>query len=75
MLKRLVILNSEIYVKVAIELDNCNFLQIVGPNNVGKSTLIYALNFLYIIEGNKMTFSGGRIGDKATINHYFPSLI
>jgi hypothetical protein len=74
MLKRLLIFNSDIYSKADIELDNCNSLQIVGPNNIGKSTLIYALNFLYIIDGNQMTFSGNRVGDKTTINHYFPSI-
>lgn len=74
MLKRLVILNSDIYAKADVNLEDCENLQIVGPNNVGKSTLIYALNFLYIIDGRQMTFSGGRTGDKATINHYFPTI-
>lgn len=74
MLKRLIVLNSDIYSKADIELDNCNSLQIVGPNNIGKSTLIYALNFLFIIDGREMTFSGNRTGDKTTINHYFPSV-
>jgi hypothetical protein len=74
MLKRLVILNSDIYSKADIELGDCGSLQIVGPNNIGKSTLIYALNFLYIIDGKQMTFSGNRTGDKTTFNHYFPSI-
>ena len=74
MLKRLVILNSEIYSKADIELRDCDSLQIVGPNNIGKSTLIYALNFLYIIDGKQMTFSGNRTGDRTTFNHYFPSI-
>jgi hypothetical protein len=74
MLKRLVILNSEIYSKADIELGDCDSLQIVGPNNIGKSTLIYALNFLYIIDGKQMTFSGNRSGDKTTFNHYFPTI-
>lgn len=74
MLKRLIVLNSDIYSKADIELDNCNSLQIVGPNNIGKSTLIYALNFLFIIDGREMTFSGNRTGDKTTFNHYFPSI-
>lgn len=74
MLKRLIILNSDIYSKADIELGDCDSLQIVGPNNIGKSTLIYALNFLYIIDGKQMTFSGNRTGDKTTINHYFPSI-
>ena len=74
MLKRLVILHSDIYSKADIELGDCDSLQIVGPNNIGKSTLIYALNFLYIIDGKQMTFSGNRTGDKTTFNHYFPSI-
>lgn len=74
MLKRLAILNSTVYGKAEITLDDCSSLQLVGSNNVGKSTLIYALNFLFIIDGNKMTFSGNRKGDKETINHYFPSV-
>ncbi|HEY4539724.1 MAG TPA: hypothetical protein VIG94_06915 [Faecalibacter sp.] len=73
MLNRLIILNSDSYAKADIELYDCNSMQLVGPNNIGKSTLIYALNFLYIIEGNKMVFSGNRSGDKATFNHYFPT--
>lgn len=74
MLKRLVILNSNIYSKADINFNNCNSIQIVGPNNIGKSTLIYALNFLFILDKNEMSFSGGRKGDKATFNHYFPSI-
>ena len=52
MLKRLLIFNSDIYSKADIELDGCNSLQIVGPNNIGKSTLIYALNFLLLLYEN-----------------------
>ncbi len=74
MLKRLIILNSEIYAKADVDLNDCHNLQIVGPNNIGKSTLIYALNFLYIIDGRQMSFSGNRTGDKTTINHYFPTI-
>jgi energy-coupling factor transporter ATP-binding protein EcfA2 len=74
MLNRLIILNSEIYSKADIELANCDSLQIVGPNNIGKSTLIYALNFLFIIDGREMTFSGNQKGDKATIDWYFPTI-
>lgn len=74
MLNRLIILNSEIYSKADIELANCDSLQIVGPNNIGKSTLIYALNFLFIIDGREMTFSGKQKGYKATIDWYFPTI-
>jgi len=48
-------------------------MQLVGPNNIGKSTLIYALNFLFVVDGQKMSFSGQRKGDKETIHHYFPT--
>jgi hypothetical protein len=74
MIKKLVILNSKVYSKAELRLDDCDSLQLVGPNNIGKSTLIYALNFLFIIDGSKMTFSGQRKGDKETIHHYFPNV-
>ncbi|MCD8081622.1 MAG: hypothetical protein LUF04_14875 [Bacteroides sp.] len=74
MLKRLIVVNSEIYSIADIQLDSCDSIQVTGPNNIGKSTLIYALNFLYIIDGKLMIFSGGRTGDKITLNHYFPSV-
>jgi predicted ATP-dependent endonuclease of OLD family len=73
MLTRLIILNSKVYGKAELRLDDCDSLQLVGPNNIGKSTLIYALNFLFIIDGQKMSFSGNRKGDKETIHHYFPN--
>jgi hypothetical protein len=73
MLTRLIVLNSKVYGKAEIRLDDCDSLQLVGPNNIGKSTLIYALNFLFIIDGQKMSFSGNRKGDKETIHHYFPN--
>lgn len=75
MLKRLVILNSATYGKAIIRLDDCDSIQLVGPNNVGKSTLIFSLNFLFIIDGKKMTFVDNKTGDKETIHHYFPSPI
>jgi DNA repair exonuclease SbcCD ATPase subunit len=62
-----------VYGKAEIRLNDCDSLQLVGPNNIGKSTLIYALNFLFVIDGNKMTFSGQRKGDKETLHHYFPN--
>jgi len=73
MLTRITVINSHNYGKAQIKLDDCNSLQLVGPNNIGKSTLIYTLNFLFIIDGHKMTFSGHRKGDKDTIHHYLPS--
>ena len=72
MITRLVLLNSNIYSKADIELKDADAIQLIGPNNIGKSTLIYALNFLFIVDGKRMIFSGKRRGDKNTIHHYFP---
>ena len=66
-------LNSKVFGKAEIRINDCDSLQLVGPNNIGKSTLIYALNFLFVIDGNKMSFSGQRKGDKETLHHYFPN--
>ena len=73
MLTRISLINSKGYGKAELKFDNCDSLQLVGPNNIGKSTLIYALNFLFIVDGQKMSFSGHRKGDKETIHHYFPT--
>lgn len=73
MLKRIIILNSSTYGKAIVRLDDCDSIQLVGPNNVGKSTMIFTLNFLFIIDGKKMTFVDNKTGDKETIHHYFPS--
>ncbi len=73
MLTRISLINSKGYGKAELKLDNCESLQLVGPNNIGKSTLIYALNFLFVVDGQKMSFSGQRKGDKETIHHYFPT--
>lgn len=73
MLTRITLINSKGYGKAELKFDNCDSLQLVGPNNIGKSTLIYALNFLFIVDGQKMSFSGHRKGDKETIHHYFPT--
>jgi hypothetical protein len=73
MLTRIALINSKGYGKAEMKLDNCDSIQLVGPNNIGKSTLIYALNFLFVVDGQKMSFSGQRKGDKETIHHYFPT--
>ena len=39
MLTSLTILNSKVYGKAEIRLNDCDSLQLVGPNNIGKSTL------------------------------------
>ncbi len=75
MLTRIVILNSATYRKAIVRLDDCDSIQLAGSNRVGKSTFIFTLNLLFIIDGKKMTFVGDRTGDKETIHHYFPSPI
>lgn len=73
MITRIIGINTSTYVNAEMRLDDCDSLQLVGPNNVGKSTLIYTLNFLFVVDGSKMSFSGQRRGDKETIHHYFPT--
>ncbi len=73
MITRIIGINTATYVNAEMRLDDCDSLQLVGPNNVGKSTLIYTLNFLFVVDGSKMSFSGQRRGDKETIHHYFPT--
>lgn len=73
MLRRIAILNSKIFAKAEIILDDCDSIQLVGGNNVGKSTLIYALNFLFVYDSRNMNFSGERKFGKETVEHYFPS--
>ena len=71
MLTKIVLLNSGNYSKASLSLD-VDSLQLVGPNNVGKSSIINALNFLFIIDGNKMQFSGDR-SFATSIHYYFPT--
>lgn len=73
MITRIIGINTSTYVNAELRLDDCDSIQLVGPNNVGKSTLIYTLNFLFVVDGSKMSFSGQRRGDKETIHHYFPT--
>ena len=73
MLNRIIILNSTTYGKAIVRLNDADSIQLVGPNNVGKSTLVFALNFLFIIDGKRMSFVDNKPGDKETIHHYFPS--
>ncbi len=71
MLNKIILINSASYSKAVLNLD-VDSLQLVGPNNVGKSSIINALNFLFIIDGNKMQFSGDR-SFQTSIHFYFPS--
>ncbi|MCB0580605.1 MAG: hypothetical protein KDD10_15000 [Phaeodactylibacter sp.] len=72
MLTKLVLINSSSYKIAELNFEGSRSLQLVGPNNVGKSSLIYALNFVFLVNKKLMNFSGQRPADKETIAHYFP---
>ncbi len=52
------------------EVDLSNSIQLVGPNNAGKTTLINTLQFLYLDNRNQMVF--GDHDMEATRQYYFP---
>src|SRR4029078_1668029 len=65
--KRLVLLNAGQYDFADVDLDEP--LHLVGPNNVGKTSLIAALQFLYIDSQNQMHFARDM---RETRKYYFP---
>ncbi|GHU93755.1 hypothetical protein FACS1894156_1060 [Bacteroidia bacterium] len=70
MLNRIVIINSELYAKAAIYLGDCNSIQLAAESNVGKSSFLNTLNFLYITDKEQMRFEDNRkLSDSMT--HYF----
>ena len=67
---RVVLLNAGKYEHADVELDRS--LHLAGPNNIGKTTLVNTLQFLYIDHARSMHFA-----DKSpdeTSRHYFPCL-
>ncbi|MBS1500252.1 MAG: hypothetical protein JST41_13945 [Bacteroidetes bacterium] len=52
------------------EVDLATSIQLVGPNNAGKTTLINTLQFLYLDNRNQMNF--GDHDPEATRAYYFP---
>jgi hypothetical protein len=66
---RLILICSSLYQYAEVELGGA--LQIVGPNNIGKTTLIKTLQFLYLNDRRHMEF-GSHSPDK-TREFYFPS--
>ena len=52
------------------EVDLATSIQLVGPNNAGKTTLINTLQFLYLDNRNQMNF--GDHDTEATRAYYFP---
>lgn len=73
MLNRIIIINSELYSKADILIGDTTSIQLEADSNVGKSSLINTLNFLYIIDQGQMLFEGER-KLKESIKHYFKTV-
>jgi len=70
MLNKIVIINSELYAKASIHIGESASIQVTAENNVGKSSFINALNFLYITDKDQMRFEDDRkLSD--SMKHYF----
>ncbi len=70
MLNRIVIINSELYAKASIHIGDNASIQITAENNVGKSSFLNSLNFLYITDKDQMRFEDNRkLSD--SMKHYF----
>ncbi len=67
--QRLILIGSGPYEYAEVELAGA--LQIVGPNNMGKTTLIKTLQFLYIDDRRHMDF--GSRSSEETRGFYFPN--
>ena len=67
--QRLILINSGRYEYADVDLAGA--LQIVGPNNTGKTTLINTLQFLYIDDRRHMDF--GSYTSEQTREFYFPN--
>lgn len=67
--QRLILINSSVYEYAEVEL--AGTLQIVGPNNIGKTTLIKTLQFLYLNDRRHMDF--GAHSPEQTREFYFPN--
>lgn len=70
MLNRIVIINSELYAKASIHIGDSASIQITAENNVGKSSFLNTLNFLFITDKDQMRFEDDRkLSD--SMKHYF----
>ncbi|GAB4349526.1 MAG: hypothetical protein OHK0038_28310 [Flammeovirgaceae bacterium] len=72
MISKIAIFNSKKHAKAVITLDKSS-IQLVGENQIGKTTLIDTLNFLYCINQKYMSFDNGKYNFKQTLDHLFPS--
>ncbi len=70
MLNKIVIINSELYAKASIQIGDNASIQITAENNVGKSSFLNTLNFLFITDKDQMRFEDDRkLSD--SMKHYF----
>jgi hypothetical protein len=67
--QKLILINAGRYDYAEVDLRGS--LQIVGPNNTGKTTLINTLQFLYIDNQRQMDF--GNYSPEQTRDYYFPN--
>jgi energy-coupling factor transporter ATP-binding protein EcfA2 len=67
--QKIILIGSGRYMYAEVELSGA--LQIVGPNNTGKTTLINTLQFLYLDDRRNMDF--GSYTPEQTRDFYFPS--
>jgi hypothetical protein len=67
--QKIILIRSGCYEYAEVEV--CGALQIVGPNNTGKTTLINTLQFLYLDDRRHMDF--GSYTPEQTREFYFPS--
>lgn len=72
MLNRIVVINSALYAKANLLLGDAESILLAGENNVGKSSLINCLNFLYILNKRDWRFGDNSVSD--TIKHYFKTI-
>ncbi|PKQ69739.1 coiled-coil domain-containing protein [Raineya orbicola] len=72
MISKIAIFNSKKHAKAVITLDKSS-IQLVGENQIGKTTLIDTLNFLYCIKQQYMSFDNDKYNFKQTLDHLFPS--
>lgn len=66
--RKIILINSGRYEYAEVEINGA--LQIVGPNNTGKTTLINTLQFLYLNDRRNMDF--GSYTPEQTRDFYFP---
>lgn len=71
MLTKIILLNCAKYEQGIITINDVESIQIVGRNNLGKTTLISVLNFLYLPSQKDWNFDHT---SKETLNFYFKKL-